>query len=312
MNDTILNRLLSHIQSKGIIISDVKRLNKYIVNGNYNRVMKPYLKLLEQQNFGKLEITTDDLLNLYELDKKISILFLDHLLEIEKRLNTQIAYIIEDTYRIYDGCLFSKDKEFLKHQIFSNASGSLCGVGFEQLVNKMTKYAHINPNTNTYENVSRNNLYLKWKTCPLDALCLTWTFSTTVLVYFALNDQLKKKVVKFFRLSPNKVSAFDDLINNFLSLRNLITHNNVMFVNMLDLQDQQMVSNYNDVFRAKKQFLDFYDFAILLEYFSNIPTLFEDLKRTVEMYDFSPRLKMIVNRLLMGSGGNNEQTPSQN
>ena len=161
MNDTILNRLLSHIQSKGIIISDIKRLNKYIVNGNYNRVMKPYLKLLETQNVGQLQITTDDLLNLYELDKKISILFLDHLLEIEKRLNTQIAYIIEDTYRIYDGCLFSRDKDFLKHQIFSNASSSLCGVGFDQLVNKMTKYAHINPNTNSYENVSRNNLYLK-------------------------------------------------------------------------------------------------------------------------------------------------------
>ena len=96
MNDTILNRLLSHIQSKGIIISDVKRLTKAVINGNYNRVMKPYLKLLENQNFGNLEITTDDLLNLYDLDKKISILFLDHLLEIEKRLNTQIAYTIED------------------------------------------------------------------------------------------------------------------------------------------------------------------------------------------------------------------------
>ncbi|MCQ3915270.1 MAG: hypothetical protein MJ195_00510 [Mycoplasmoidaceae bacterium] len=96
------------------------------------------------------------------------------------------------------------------------------------------------------------------------------------------------------------------MINNFLSLRNLITHNNVMFVNMLDLQDQQMVNNYNDVFRAKKQFLDFYDFAILLEYFSGIPTLFEDLKHTVEMYDFSPKLKLLVNRLLMGSGTSNE------
>lgn len=306
MNDTILNRLISHIQSKGIIISDIKRLTKYIVNGNYNRVMKPYLKLLEQQNFGKLQITTDDLLNLYELDKKISILFLNHLLEIEKRLNTQIAYIIEDTYRIYDGCLFAYDKDFLKHQVFSNASSSLCGIGFDQLVNKMTKYAHINPNTSSYENVSRNNLYLKWKVCPLDALCLTWTFSTTVLVYFALNDQLKKKVVKFFRLSPNKVSSFDDLINKFLSLRNLITHNNVMFVNMLDLQDHQMVKNYNDVFRSKKQFLDFYDFAILLEYFSNIPTLFDDLKRNVEMFEFSPKLKTLVNRLLMGSGTRNE------
>ena len=161
MNDTILNRIIAHIQSKGIIISNIKRLEKAIVNGNYNRVMKPYLKLLENQHIENLQITTDDLLNLYELDGKISILFLDHLLEIEKRLNTQIAYIIEDTYRIYDGCLFNKDKDFLKHEIFSNASSSLCGVGFDQLINKMTKYAHINPNTNSYEKVSRNNLYLK-------------------------------------------------------------------------------------------------------------------------------------------------------
>lgn len=301
MNDTVLNRLLSHIQSKGIIVSNIKRLTKFIVNGNYNRVIKPYLKLLESVNPDHFEITTDDLLNLYELDKKISMLFLNHLLEFEKRLNTQIAYIIEDTYKIYDGCLFFRDKEFLKHQIFSNASGSLCGIGFDQLINKMTKYAHINPNTSSYENVSRNNLYLKWKTCPLDALCLTWTFSTTVLVYFAMNDQLKKKVVKFFKLSPNKVSVFDDLINDFLDLRNLITHNNVIFVNMLDLQDEQTVSHYNDVFRAKKQFLDFYDFAILLEYFSGIPTLFNDLKTTVESFNFGPKIKTIINRLLMGS-----------
>ncbi|MCQ2747988.1 MAG: Abi family protein [Mycoplasmoidaceae bacterium] len=161
MNNTIFNRLLNHIQSKEIVISDVKRLEKAIINNNYNRVIKPYLKLLETQSVNKLQITTDDLLNLYELDGRISMLFLDHLLEIEKRLNTQIAYIIEDTYGIYDGCLFSKDKDFLKHEIFSNASGSLCQLGFEQLINKMTKYAHINPNTNSYENVSRNNLFLK-------------------------------------------------------------------------------------------------------------------------------------------------------
>jgi len=301
MNDTIFNRIVAHIQSKGIIISDIKRLSRYITNSNYNRVMKPYLKLISTESIQTLGITTDDLLNLYELDNKISVLFLSHILEIEKKLNTQIAYTIEDTYKIYDGCMFGLDKDFLKKQIFNNASGSLCGIGFDQLVNKMTKYAHINPNTNSYENISRNNLYLKWKTCPLDALCLTWTFSTTVLVYFALNDQLKKKIVKFFKLSPNKTNVFDDFIDKMLSLRNLITHNNVMLEHVLEIQDEQMVNNYNEVFRARKQFLDFYDFAILIEYFSGVPTLFEDLKHYVEMYDFSsPKIKLIVNRMLLG------------
>jgi len=308
MNDTIFNRIVSHIQSKGIIISNIKRLTWYITNENYNRALKPYLKLIDKDLVRTLSITTDDLINLYELDMKISGLFLAHILEIEKKLNTQIAYTIEDTYKIFDGCLFSLDKDFIKKQIFNNASSSLCGVGYDQLINKITKYAHINPNTNSYENVSRNNLYLKWKTCPLDALCLTWTFSTTVLVYFALNDQLKKKIVKWFKLSPNKVHVFDDFINRMLSLRNLITHNNVMFGNVLDIQDNKMVDNYNEVFGARKQFLDFYDFAILIEYFSEMPTLFDDLKKYVDMCDFSsPKLKLIVNRMLLGVKSNEER-----
>lgn len=301
MNDTIFDRLISHIQSKGIVIDDIKRLTKMINNENYNRVMKPYLKLISKDTVKSIGLTTNDLLNLYEMDQKISILFLNAIFKIEKKLNTLIAYTIEDTYKLYDGCMFNLDKDFLKRQIFNNASSSLCGIGFDQLINKMTKYAHINPNTNSYENVSRNNLFLKWKSCPLDALCLTWTFSTTVLVYFALNDELKKRIIKKFKLSSNKVAVFDHFIDKILSLRNLITHNNVMFGNMLDIQDDKMLNDYNEVFKARKQFLDFYDFALLIEYFSGETNLFESLKYTVEMYDFSSqKLKLLVNKLLLG------------
>lgn len=303
MNDTIFKRLLSHIQSKGIVVNNVKRLSKYITNSNYNRVVKPYLKLISENDIRSLEVTTDDLLNLYELDKKISLIFLDHILEIEKKLNTQIAYTIEDTFGIYDGCLFKLDRKFVQQRIFNNCPSKLCNMSFEQLISKMTKYAHINPNTNTYENLSKNNLFKKWAECPLDALCLTWTFSATVLTYFALNDYLKSKVVKIFNLNLKKTYPFDVLINKILSLRNIITHNNVLIGSLLDLQDQDMVNAYNRIFNKREQYLDFYDFAYMLQCFSKINSATE-LEQAILSYKFSPKIKLIVDKLLKGVGRN--------
>lgn len=303
MNETIFNRLVDHIQSKGIIISDIKRLERYIVNNNYNRVMKPYLKLIPDKDFKEYGVTTDDLLNLYELDSKTSMLFLDAILCIEKKLNTDIAYTIEDTYKLYDGCLFNLDKDFIKNQIFSNCTGPLCGMSFEQLLSKMTKYAHINPNTNSYENISRNNLFLKWKACPLDALCLTWTFSTTVLSYFALNDHLKKKIIRHFKVPSNNSYLFDSIINDILDLRNQITHNNILFGHIVELQSKEIVKNFNEIFRTRKQYLDLYDFAILLEYLSGQSGINDELKRIIKFYTFSSdRIQKLVDSFILGAG----------
>lgn len=303
MNDTIFNRLLSHIQSKGIIVSNVKRLSKYITNSNYNRVIKPYLKLISDEDIKSLSVTTDDLLNLYKLDKKISLLFLDLILEIEKKLNTQIAYTIEDSYRIYDGCLFKLERKFVQERIFSNVHNKLSNLTFDQLISKMTKYAHINPNTNTYENIAKNNLFKKWESCPLDALCLTWTFSTTVLTYLSLNDNLKSKVVKIFKLNLKKTDNFDYLMNKILALRNILTHNNVLIGSLLDLQDEPMIYSYNQIFYRNKIYLDFYDFVHILEFFSGWNTK-EELRHIIDKYQFSPRIKTLVDKLLKGVGRN--------
>lgn len=303
MNDTIFNRLVNHIQSKGIIVSNIKRLSKNITDSNYNRVIKPYLKLISDEDIRSLSITTDDLLNLYKLDKKISLIFLDHILEIEKKLNTQIAYTIEDSFRIFDGCLFKFDRKFVQDRIFNNTHNKLSNLTFDQLISKMTKYAHINPNTNTYENISKNNLFKKWEACPLDALCLTWTFSTTVLTYLSLNDHLKSKVVKIFKLNLKKTENFDYLINKILSLRNIITHNNVLIGSLLDLQDEPMIYSYNQIFFKNKIYLDFYDFVNMLEFLSGIDTR-DELREVIEKYQFTPRVKTLVDKLLKGVGRN--------
>ena len=300
MNDTILNRLLGHLQTKGIIVSDVKRFTWYVTHHNYNRAMKPYLKFISNKTISDLQVTSDDLINLYELDNEISVLFLTHILEIEKKLNTQIAYTIEDTFKIYDGCLFKLDKSFIMKMIFPNATMHGAGISFDQLINKLTKYAHINPNTNMYEDVSKNNLFQKWKVCPLDALCLSWTFNTTVLAYYSLNDQLKRKIIRFFKLSPNKIDAFNDSIDVLVWLRNAITHNNVMLEKINELNQADILKTYNSIFNARKQIVTFSDLAGIVQFFSGKPTLIDDLATCISKYKFSSdKIQARIDNVLM-------------
>jgi len=298
MNNTIFNRILAHIQSKGIIVSDVKRLESYITNYNYNRVMKPYIKLYSEQEIKEYQITTDDILNIYELDKKISILFLRNILEIEKRLNTAIAYIIEDTFKIYDGCIFKYEKKFIQQHVFSNCGEA--GLGFDQLISKLTKYAHINPNTNIYEDTKKNNLFMKWKVCPLDALCLTWTFTTTALTYLSLDNRLKEKIIQSFGVSKGRIKEFNIFIRTILNLRNIITHNNVLISNLECLSDSDLLHSYNEIIGGRKQFLTIFELGIFIQFFSKDTTLYETLYKSIIDCNFNPKIKQAIITMIGG------------
>jgi len=298
MNNTIFNRILAHIQSKGIIVSDVKRLESYITNYNYNRVMKPYTKLYSEQEIKEYQITTDDILNIYELDKKISILFLRNILEIEKRLNTAIAYIIEDTFKIYDGCIFKYEKKFIQQHVFSNCGEA--GLGFDQLISKLTKYAHINPNTNIYEDTKKNNLFMKWKVCPLDALCLTWTFTTTALTYLSLDNRLKEKIIQSFGVTKGRIKEFNVFIRTILNLRNIITHNNVLISNLDCLFDIDLLHSYNEIIGGRKQFLTIFELGIFIQFFSKDNTLYETLYKLIIDCNFNPKIKQAIITMVGG------------
>jgi len=294
MNNTIFNRLLDHIQTKGIIVSDVKRLESYITNYNYNRVIKPYTKIFSDQELKDYNVSTDDIIDIYELDKKLSILFLKNILEIEKRLNTAIAYVIEDTFKIYDGCIFKYEKKFLQQHIFSNCNDKDCGMPFDKLISKLTKYAHINPNTNIYENVNKNNLFFKWKACPLDALCLTWTFTTTALTYLALDNRLKEKILVSFGVSKGRIKEFNEFIKCILNLRNIITHNNVLISNLDCLVNADLLESYNAIIGGRKQFLTVYDLAIFIGYFSKDKDLHSVVYDSINNANFNLKIKQAI------------------
>lgn len=294
MNNTMFNRVLEHIQTKGIIVSDVKRLESYITKYNYNRVMKPYTKIFSDQELKEYSVTTDDILNIYELDNKLSMLFLRDILEVEKKLNTSIAYVIEDTFKIYDGCIFKYEKKFLQQHVFSNCHDKDCGMSFEQLISKITKYAHINPNTNIYEDVKKNNLFFKWKVCPLDALCLTWTFTTTALTYLALDNRLKEKIIQGFGVSKGKIKEFNQFIKCIIDLRNIITHNNVLISNLNCLDNSELLNSYNSIVGGRKQFLTIFELAIFIQYFSGNNNLYSDVYDTIEKHNFNPKIKQAI------------------
>ena len=160
-NDKIIS-LIESIKQKGIIVDDEKRLNKYIRNYNYNNAFKPYLKIFLKTNGQYISgLTSNCVLNLFDFDKTISLLFLEAILELEQILNTNIAYSTIKQFNLPDGCLFKIDKEKIKKDVFSELKIDYSKINFEMFMNKLTKFCSINSKTMEYENYAKSNLYQK-------------------------------------------------------------------------------------------------------------------------------------------------------
>ena len=99
-------------------------------------------------------------------------------------------------------------------------------------------------------------------------MCLSWSFSTTLNILLSLDDDIINKIIKNFDPIIATNSSFIDFIKNVIHLRNMISHNYVIFNAEIKYQSNELNNLYESIYKEKTKEIDFLKLIALIHYFT--------------------------------------------
>ena len=276
-----ISDIRSKLKLQGLNINDKKLFNEYLHEVNYNLLIGNFSRFFyNEQNNRKYDkdATFSQIVALYNFDNEVAYKLLYYILKIERKLNTLVAYTIINEYQITDRCLFKLNNSILKNVIFKNYVEAVPYCSYDNFIYLLTKYCGTNESTKIYHNKKATSVEKMWRDLPLDIMCLSWSFSTTLNVLLSLDDAIINKIIKNFDPIISTNSSFIDFIKNVIYLRNIISHNYVIFNAEIKHQSNELNNLYESIFKEKTNEIDFLKLIKLIHYFTQDKDLFEWMK----------------------------------
>ncbi len=279
-------------KEKKLKIIDEEKLRYYISSYNYKNVIKRYNRFFFDNNFegGTYlnNITSNDIISIFNFDRALSQMMLPNLLNIERKLATAISSVLcekfldhkKNTYipEMEGGLLTNisnKDFSYIFPKLFSDEI-----VGFKyQLVKNSIKSSKIK---NKYSIIDEWNV----RNVPIWELSVNWTFSVIIEILKNIRKELRTEIIKFYF---QKDIIHEDIINNFICIIKLLDvvknrnyHNNQIF----DIELKNERDNINrfidaidlrDNFYAGSKSLRLFEVILIIDYFWHLRefTLFD-------------------------------------
>lgn len=293
-----IKEMIKSLKKQGLTIDDPKRLEKYLHNCNFHTLINGYSEIflnpLKPQRYLK-ESSSNQIIALYNFDNNFSNHLLRYLLKIEKKLNTLVAYALINVYQIEDKCLLKLNPDYLKKKVFKNLNTNGSGWTFEYLIGQLVKFLEVNGDTNKYEAKNVKSNQEKWREVPLDLMCLTWSFTTTFLVFSSIDELLADYIADKFNVTVRNTSGFIDFIHNCLYLRNMISHGFKIYDLKPKYQSSMINKLYYDLFNVNIKTLGLYELLKLIEFFAEVPNFIEKTLHHFNQVDIHPQFKKKVN-----------------
>lgn len=289
--------LIKDLIQHNLKVDDKKLFNFYIKNFNFNTVILNYSDVLyENQNKKKYdsEATSTDLISLYKFDHDLGNHILRFILVIEKMLNTNVAYEIINNFHIADRCLFKINEKYITQNILSNLNEVETHLSPRMFMHSLVKYCSTNHITKSYYNPNGRDEIKKWESCPLDIMCLTWSFSTTLSLFIGLDDSVRMKIMSNFGLYPRHLTGMIDFFKNILHMRNQISHNYVIYNADIKYQSASLNEVYEFVFNKKVDHISVMNLIQMIEHFSFNKTLVSNTNYYLKKMKMAEKFKQRV------------------
>lgn len=122
-------------------------------------------------------------------------------------------------------------------------------------------------------------------------MCLTWSFSTTLNVFLSLNEEVIRYIVDDFGVPNSNVSGFIDFMKNILYLRNLISHNYIIYNAKMKFQSGPLNKMYTDMFHEKVPHVGLREIALMIGKFVNLPNIIDRTYVEFDKLNIEPKFK---------------------
>lgn len=286
--------IIKNLEKQKLNIDDKKLFSRYIKNFNVNTVVSQYSDIFyidkNKKRYAPNACSTH-LINLYKFDHDLGNHILRYILVIEKMLNTNVAYEIINEFHIGDKCLFKINNKFIQQNILANFKQVETHYSFDLFLHSLVKFCSTNSSTKQYYDPTGKDEFKKWENCPLDVMCLTWSYSTTFSIFIALNDRVRTKIINNFGLYPRHLQGFIDFNKNVLHLRNMISHNYVIYNADVKYQSESLNEIYQFVFNKKVNHISLMNLIELIQTFSFNKTLVSNTHYYLKKMDIPEEFK---------------------
>ncbi|MDR1991700.1 MAG: Abi family protein [Mycoplasmataceae bacterium] len=269
--------IVKQLSKNGLKIGAKNLLIYHIKNFNYNTFIYGYSDPFYFDKTRYLydrEANSDEIINLYKFDRDMANHILRFILVIEKIINTSVAYEVINHFNIRDKCLMKIDRKFMQNEILPNLHDVEPKISFIKFLMKLIKYLSSSQVIKIYEDKKfYDDEFMRWRNCPLDIMCLTWSFATSFSFFIALPNTVRQRIMNTFGLPFNYLDGFIIFLKNTLHLRNVISHNNVIYNINIPYQCSSLVLLYEFVFKKSVQSIKLIHMMKLIEFFAHSTTL---------------------------------------
>ncbi len=209
------NEIINKIRNRGIKVKDQQKIIKYINKYGYYRMIDCYGEYFKKLSPKKCN--TNDIIKIFEFDKKIANLLANYIFDFEQQLNT-IA--------IDEICSYNNLNDDYVLTITNNpAYSNLRNKGFADFTNEI------------YDGCKSCNLIkedINPKSLPLKILSVSWSFHTLISFIFLQDEQVISNISKRFNLHESSHSYFISACHSIRKFRNILSHNGFFLISQLN------------------------------------------------------------------------------
>lgn len=209
------NELLK-LAENGLNIVDRDKILQYLNIYSAEYILNEYSEIFINEGNNKFFsfVDSNQIINLINFDKSVGSILLKNILFFESKLKNNLIKIWVEFYKINDTKIYNFSEEELLNYLpnISNCSD----LQSEKFVYSLFEHAATSEFLIHYKRLAN---------IPIEDLSLSWTFATTINFYRVLDDEIKRKVLNSFGIPISNINDFDKMLNVFLKIRNLISHN---------------------------------------------------------------------------------------
>lgn len=214
------NNIFNILEEKGLKINNPKKFNQFLIdNGNF-KIINIYLKFF-QNNKERFypNLSSDDIIDFLEIEKRIGLKILSHLLKFESKLNSIMINVLFAFYNLDYNHVLKPDLDKFLYFKSQEQYARACKSWYETAHSKLI---------NIYKFSNDTNFINKKEDIPLMFLASTWTFDATLLFFQALNLEVQEIILKQMGFKNISLFVFYEMCDVIRKIRNTLAHNDIL------------------------------------------------------------------------------------
>lgn len=278
----------------GLNIVDQDKFLEYLNIYSAEYILNEYSEIFinEENNRFFSFVDSNQIINLINFDKNVGSILLKNILFFESKLKRTIIenwikfYKLKDT-KIYN---FAED-ELLNYLPNIKNCPDL----------KSEKFVY-----SLFEHAATSEFLIQYKrlaNIPIEDLSLSWTFATTINFYRLLDHEIKNKILVSFGIPIVNINNFDKMLNVFLKIRNLISHNGHIYNFTTRLYRVEFNRIYTSIKRndsSEDKYISLDKVISLLDYLLNWNNTYHEFNEQLKKVALNHHSKQYLIKIIYG------------